>query len=149
MRVGESDLCLKKSGGPKKLGRGKYGVGAHLRVEEGWLPMNIMLAIFVTGMTGQSVVFATVTDERLQGADVFGTKIDGSFQKTENGFAVNAEVTVPPGVEIVQGILAPDEGLKYKIVSDLPDDYEGRDFVRLETEFGPIHARFQVLREII
>jgi hypothetical protein len=110
--------------------------------------VNRLLVIFASGMTGQSMVVASVVDQKIFGADLFGSKIDGDLSENKGAVHLDVKVQVPAGVEIVQGIVAPEGGLEYKISGDMPEDYLVRDYVRLETPYGPIHARFQELRTL-
>ena len=110
--------------------------------------MDQLMTIFVSGPTGNSVVFGVLAGDRFRGADLNGSTLDGTLHRDAAGVVLDLDVTVPSGIVAVQGVEAPPDGLRYSIHETLPLDYADRDYVRLDTPYGPVNARFQVLRTV-
>lgn len=108
---------------------------------------NHLSVAFVTGKESESVIFFSVFDTTVSGADLFGSTIDGSLIEKDAGYQLDISLCVPEGVIPVQGTEVPKGGLKYEIYQTLPSDYYTQPYVRLETTNGPLNVRFQFLRK--
>ena len=77
--------------------------------------MDRLMTIFASGPTGNSVVFGVLAGDRVRGADLDGSALDGTPQPDVSGVVLDLDVTVPSGVMAVQGIEAPPDGLRFRI----------------------------------
>lgn len=86
---------------------------------------------------------------RLTGADVAGALYDGIYRDDQGMVAVDAEMTVPPGVSLVQGIPARPVAYKVPFKADVPREalQDGRP-VLIQLPVGPVNVIFKFLREM-
>lgn len=110
--------------------------------------MNALLAIFASGPHSEGIIFATIINGKIIGADLFGSLIDGSIREEAGSYRLKIDISVPSGTILVQGDVAPPEGLYYSIDSLIPNNFSRVPFVEIDTPLGRVNARFQILREI-
>jgi hypothetical protein len=86
------------------------------------------------------------------GADSGGVAYDGIFYEDPDRRRVVLKITatVPPGVELVQGIPAQPRPYTFKIEAAVPDDLRrGEASAAIQTPFGPVNVIFRRLRSLL
>ena len=84
---------------------------------------------------------------RLTGADVGGVLYDGTYRDAGEIIAVNAELTVPPGATLVQGI--PARPVAFKIPFEVQINREAlqnQQPILIQLPVGPVNVIFKFLR---
>ncbi len=81
------------------------------------------------------------------GADWAGGRYDGTYRWNEQTQLLDMEVvvSVPEGVQVVQGHMAGPGGLKFDARCSFPRDPESR-IVEAATDLGPVAVRITLLR---
>ena len=99
------------------------------------------------GIEGMGMALMILETGTVTGADVVGGIYDGSYTWNEQTrlLDVDLDVTVPEGVVLVTGKVAPARGLKFRVRCSFPRDPNNQT-VQAETDFGPVLARIQLLR---
>ena len=110
--------------------------------------IDAFYAVYLTGAAGPSLAMLALRKHKVIGTDLTGVKIFGSYEAIDGGaHRVSVTVGVAPNTYLLQGVNSgPEDG--YDVVFDLPEDFLARDFIRLETKYGPINARFVRLGDL-
>ena len=96
---------------------------------------------------------AAVRKGRVIGTDIFGVNFSGSYDvdasESTGWYRVRLKVTLPANTPVIQsGATSGPHGDVFEIDFRLPPDFLTRDFIRLETKYGPLNARFVRLGDI-
>ncbi|MEK9285683.1 hypothetical protein MTR72_39855 [Bradyrhizobium sp. ISRA442] len=83
----------------------------------------------------------------LTGADVGGVLYDGTYRDAQGLVTVDAEMTVPPGATLAQGIPARPVAYKLPFKAEVPREalQDGRP-VLIQLPVGPVNVIFKFLR---
>ena len=112
--------------------------------------MNGIFALYYTGGEGSGEALLVIKEGIVCGADVAGGLMDGTIeQKPEGHFQIDITHVVPVGAWLVTGPAAEDEPITQKISGSLPSNFADGHTVRIETQFGPVNAVFQRIRDVI
>jgi hypothetical protein len=105
---------------------------------------------YLSAKMGASMALLVFDRGNVAGVDAFGTSYDGTYSQSDWGGSVDANIRifVPPNGSLLQGPAVGPNGLSYDLPVRLPPDFLDRDFLRIETPYGPVNARFQKLRGI-
>lgn len=105
-------------------------------------------SIYMASKAGESVAVVAMADDVICGAAMDGTTFDGTVSPAANGQQVRLKVVVPPSGYLIQDFEVGPEGLAYELSFTLPEDFAVRDYVTVQTPYGPVNARFRLLRGI-
>lgn len=85
----------------------------------------------------------------ITGADVGGVSYDGTFEETEDSITVDMQLTVPPGVTLVQGTLPRPEVTKFPLSATIPKRaIDTQEPVLVQMSIGPVNVIFKRLRSL-
>lgn len=87
------------------------------------------------------------TKGRIVGVDASGVTLDGQYaEKGEDEFSVTLLMKFPPNISLIQGPVTGSQGGSSEITFNLPCGFHSRQFVRIETQHGPINVKLVKLR---
>ncbi len=86
---------------------------------------------------------------KIIGADVAGARYDGSYQfnKRTNMIDASIKLTVPAGVELVQGTPAQPNEWTLEFQASLPPDTQDTP-IGIDTPAGPVNVVFKHIRDL-
>ena len=85
----------------------------------------------------------------ITGADVGGVTYDGTFEETDDSVIVNVQLTVPPGVTLVQGTLPRPEVTTFPFSATIPKRaIDTQEPVLVQMPIGPVNVIFTCLRSL-
>lgn len=86
---------------------------------------------------------------RLTGADIAGVLYDGTYRNEGGALVVDAELTVPPGASLVQGVPARPQLYRVPFKAHVPQAaiVEGQA-VLIDMAPGPVNVIFKFLRAV-
>lgn len=98
------------------------------------------------GTSGMGVAVLTLDSGKVAGADTTGGTYRGTYEWNEQKQLLDANVTVsiPEGVQVVQGQIAPPGGLKFDVKCSFPREPDN-EVVEAASEFGPLSIRLKWL----
>jgi hypothetical protein len=107
-------------------------------------------AAYFSGGRGVSAAMFLFWDGRVAGADIGGMKYDGLYQIDEEAKDVSFAVKyyVNPGDNVISGPNELTEPTEVRLTFTVPLDFYEKDYVRIDTPFGPVNARFEKLRDL-
>lgn len=103
---------------------------------------------FMTGAEGSGFTMFVFLKGVIYGSDPLGVLFDGTYQRNEAGYFADVQVTVPGGGAVIQGASAGPSGMTYNVQFELPQDFETRDFVRVETPLGAVNLKLRKTRDL-
>ena len=101
------------------------------------------------GTSGLGVAVLALDTGMVVGADAMGGMYDGTYEWNEEKQLIDANVTVsiPEGVPVVQGQIAPLGGLKFDVKCSFPRAPDNEVVENpAESELGPLSIRLHLLR---
>lgn len=100
---------------------------------EGWYAVNYI------GQAGSGHAVVNIESGRIVGADSGGGKYIGTyaFNHDTGEYQVKVHVSIGPGRAIVQGIVAPAEGLAFDLHCAMSANPDG-EIIQGETEYGRV-----------
>jgi len=105
--------------------------------------IDAFYAVYLTGAAGLSLALIALLNGRIIGVDATGVKISGSYTTEEAaGHRVRAKVALPANTPLIQGVVTGPQADLYEVEFNLPPDFLERDYIRVETKYGPLNARF-------
>jgi hypothetical protein len=104
-------------------------------------------SVYLSGSHGQGLAMMVFKDNSIVGVDVVGVRFDGHYSTMDDGrLSVDLSSTFPPNAPMIQGGIAGPGGDVFKLSFLLDADFLNREFVRIETERGPVNVRLVLLR---
>lgn len=105
---------------------------------------------YFAGAEGEGLGIISLNNGVLVGADVTGTKFDGTYQKDNitGDLVGNVTVAAPPLVKLIQGHDTGDKGITYNVPFRLPPDFTSKPYILLDTIYGPINVKLVKLRDL-
>lgn len=111
--------------------------------------MSGFYAAFITGIDSEGLVLFAAHDGKIVGTDPSKVLFDGTYHLDVDGSLVGrVTVSAPPNGTLVQGVSTGPSGVTYETSFVIPTDFETRDYVRIDTPFGPVNAKFSKLRDL-
>ncbi|MCR4378012.1 MAG: TIGR02391 family protein [Rhodospirillales bacterium] len=88
-----------------------------------------------------------LADGRVRGEDAAGVQYDGSYEyhSVTDSTAARIRMTVPPGVELVQGVPKQAAEYSFEVNVTLPSNFSSGQRISITTEFGPVNVVFKPL----
>lgn len=105
-------------------------------------------AAYFASRGGEGIGMFVLSEGTLVGADSTGVTFDGRYSPAPDGggYVGKVAVAAPPNLTLVQGVGTGATGLRYEIGFVLPSDFAEKPFIRLDTQFGPVHVRLVKVR---
>jgi hypothetical protein len=103
---------------------------------------------YITGKEGQGFALFIFMAGRVVGADAAGFLFDGQYVEGGDGLSVSLAIKAPPNAPRVQGGLTGPEGEENHLNFHLPQDFASNEFVRIDTQQGPVNVKLVRLRGI-
>lgn len=103
---------------------------------------------YITGKEGQGFAIIVFMAGRIIGADAAGFLFDGQYVEGSEGVSVSLSIKAPPNVLRVQGGLTGPEGEENDLNFHLPQNFASNEFVRIDTQHGPVNVKLVRLRGI-
>jgi hypothetical protein len=103
---------------------------------------------YITGKEGQGFAMIIFMAGRIIGADAGGFLYDGQYVEGGDGMSVSLSIKAPPNVPRVQGGLTGPEGEESLLNFHLPQNFASNDFIRIDTQRGPVNVKLVRLRGI-
>ena len=105
-------------------------------------------AVYLAALAGEGLALLLLSGGRITGADAAGGKFDGVYrvpQDTES-FDVYITVSIEPNGTLIQGQLVGDQGLRYTVNFQLPENFVDLPYISVDTPYGKVNAKFVRLR---
>jgi len=111
--------------------------------------MNGFYVAYFTGATGSSMGMFIFQDGAIAGADAGGGRYDGSYKLVDSGASIEGIIKfiLTIGNQSITGAAATSEPISIDVPIKLPTDFNRSDVHRIETELGPINAKFEKVRD--
>jgi hypothetical protein len=104
-------------------------------------------AVYLSGKLGQGFAMLVFRGGRIVGADASGFMFDGQYSEpVDNILSVRLSVKAPPNQSLIQGGTTGPQGEQSQLIFEMPRDFSSREFVRIETQRGPVNAKLVRLR---
>ena len=88
-------------------------------------------------------------NKAITGADVGGITYDGTFEEKNDSVIVNMQLTVPPGVTLVQGTRPHPEVTTFPFKATIPKRaIDTHEPVLVQMPIGPVNVIFKRLRSL-
>lgn len=99
------------------------------------------------GLAGMGFAVLALDSEMVVGADFTGGIYDGSYKWNPQTECLDVDVTVqiPEGVQVVQGQIAPEGGLKFNVKCSFSRE-PNNEVVEARSDLGNLLVRIQLLR---
>jgi hypothetical protein len=111
-------------------------------------PVEGFYSVYMTGKEGQGFAMIIFMAGRLIGADAAGCMFDGQYVEGGEGISVSLSIKAPPNVPRVQGGLTGSQGEENHLDFHLPQNFASNEFVRIDTQHGPVNVKLIRLRGI-
>ena len=111
-------------------------------------PVEGFYSAYITGKEGQGFAVIIFMAGRIIGADAAGFLFDGQYVEGSEGLSVSLSIKAPPNVPRVQGGLTGPEGEEDHLNFHLQQDFASNEFVRIDTQRGPVNVKLVRLRGI-
>lgn len=112
--------------------------------------MSGFYAAFITGIDSEGLVLFAAHNGKITGTDPSKVLFDGTYHIDEGGNLIGrVTVSAPPNGTLVQGVSTGPSGVRYETNFTIPIDFENRDYIRIDTPFGPVNAKFSKLRDFV
>jgi hypothetical protein len=105
-------------------------------------------SVYITGKEGQGFAIIALMAGRVVGADAAGFLLNGQYSKKDDAVSVSLSIKAPPNMPRVQGGLTGPQGEESQLDFDMPQDFASQNFIRIETQHGPINAKLIKLRDL-
>lgn len=104
----------------------------------------------LSGTHGFGLAMFVFTDGRITGADATGVVFKGVYSIDESGTAYKGIVTatVPPNVDLIQGVNSGREGMSYQVPVVFKPHGKGQQFLQITTPLGPVNVILTWLSEV-
>jgi hypothetical protein len=112
-------------------------------------PIDAFYSVYMTGKQGQGFALVAFTRGRVIGADAGGFVLDGEYSDAGVDLvSVSLRIKAPPHAPRIQGGVVGPQGEESQLDFQMSRDFASRQFVRIETQRGPVNVKFVRLREL-
>jgi hypothetical protein len=104
-------------------------------------------AVYMSGKQAQGFAILVFRNGRIVGADASGFTFDGQYSEASGDtLSVTLAIKAPPNQPLIQGGTTGPQGEQSHLSFVLPLDFSSREFIRIETQRGPVNAKLVRLR---
>lgn len=119
----------------------------HLTMEVGTKTIDGFYKIVFTGASDWGAALIVLLNGVVTGADVAGVAFDGYYSADGERLSVRLTLTVPPGVDLVQGVPRSSKPYSFRAEFTVPlTTWFASETFRVQTTYGPVNVVAQKLR---